>query len=149
MDHVHNYVDDILVHTSAWNEHMEALNELFGRLAFASVTARPSKCLIATDNIDFIGHTIRHGVLGLHDDNIKKINSAERPTTKKEIRSFLGLTGFYRAFVPNYAVVAAPLTALTKHGQPNIVVWEDASSSARAVLGHPPGKNGVLIIPHF
>ena len=147
MDHVHNYVDDILVHTSAWNEHMEALNELFGRLAFASVTARPSKCLIATDNVDFIGHTIRHGVLGLHDDNIKKINSAERPTTKKEIRSFLGLTGFYRAFVPNYAVVAAPLTALTKHGQPNIVVWEDAQEQAYLSLRAHLLSQPVLRLP--
>ena len=49
---------------------------------------------------------------------------------KKQVRSFLGLIGFYRRYIPNFAAIAVPLTDLTKKGQPNVVVWEDSQEKA-------------------
>ena len=59
-----------------------------------------------------------------------KIRDAPRPKTKKQIRSFMGLAGYYRDFIPNFAAVAAPLSNLTRKGQPNIVVWGKAQERA-------------------
>ena len=91
--------DDILVHTSSWEDHVKTLRELFQRLKEADLTIRPSKCILGTDNVDFIGHRLSEGVKGLHDDNVRKIMEAARPTTKKQVRAFMGLANYYREYV--------------------------------------------------
>nr|XP_006823664.1 PREDICTED: uncharacterized protein LOC100372741 [Saccoglossus kowalevskii] len=131
-----SYVDDILVHTITWCEHITTLKELFSRMADAQLTARPSKCIIASDVIDFVGHRVGQGFLSPHEDNVKKVRNVPRPMTKKEVRSFLGLTGFYREYIPNYAAIAVPLTDLTKNGQPIKVVWGEAQEKAYRTLIH-------------
>eukprot|EP00112_Aurelia_sp_Birch-Aquarium-sp1_P022332 Seg6260.1 transcript_id=Seg6260.1/GoldUCD/mRNA.D3Y31 product="Transposon Ty3-G Gag-Pol polyprotein" pseudo=true protein_id=Seg6260.1/GoldUCD/D3Y31 len=97
LDNVDSYIDDILIHTRTWEEHMQALRELFSRMLKWGITARPSKCVFGGEAVDFIGHHIGRGELGLHDENVKKVRDAPRPRTKKEVKSFLGLTGHYRA----------------------------------------------------
>ena len=74
--------------------------------------------------MEFVGHEIKEGKIGLQSDNVKKIQEAPRPKTKTQVRSFLGLTGYYRNFIPNYANIAMPLTDLTKKGRPNKIVWD-------------------------
>jgi hypothetical protein len=61
MDHVVCYWDDLLVHTETWDQHLKTLRELFRRLTDANLTVRPSKCILGTDNIDFIGHSLKAG----------------------------------------------------------------------------------------
>ena len=92
---VDSIVDGILVHTTTLSEHVCLLKNLFQRLQRANLTARPSKCVIGSNTIDFVGNHIGQSVIGLHEENVTKIRDAPRPRTKKEIRSFLGLTGFY------------------------------------------------------
>ena len=59
-----------------------------------------------------------------NQDKARDIVEARRPETKKQIRSFLGMVGFYRRFIPQFAEIALPLTNLTKKGNPNKLVWE-------------------------
>ena len=120
------YWDDILVHTSSWEDHVKTLRELFQRLKKADLTIRPSKCILGTDNVDFIGHRLSEGVKGLHDDNVRKIIKAARPT----VRAFMGLANYYMEYVPNFAAVTVPLTDLLKKGQPNAVKWEEPQERA-------------------
>ena len=120
MNNVEFYRDDILVHTRTWEEHLKTLRELFRRLAQAGMMIRLSKCIFGIDSIDFLRHQLQHGLIGLHEDNVAKIRNAPRPTTKKQVRSFLGLAAYYRDFIPNFAAVAAPLSDLTRKGQPSI-----------------------------
>ena len=119
------YWIDILDHTSSWEDHVKTLRELFHRLKKADLTIRPSKCSLGTDNVDFIGRRLSEGVKGMHDDNVRKIMEAARPTNRKQVRAFMGLANYYREYVPNFATVTVPLTDLLEKGQPNAVKWEE------------------------
>ena len=92
--------DDILVHTRMWEEHIKALRELFLHLVQAGITIRPTKCLFGVNSVDILGHRLEQGMIGLHQDNAEKIKDAPRPSTKKQVRSFMGLAGYYRDFIP-------------------------------------------------
>ena len=134
LDDVENYVDDIIVHTETWEGHLVALDELFHRLSEAKLTARPTKCVMGTKAIQVIGHRVSEGIKGLQEENVRKIEGATRPKTMKQVRAFIGLTGYYRDFIPNYAAKAAPLTDLTKKVQPNKVSWEQPKEKAFVTL---------------
>ena len=71
------------------------------------------------------GTTIRHC-----PDKISAIEKADRPITKKQVRSFLGLVGFYRSFIPNFSHIAASLSELTKKGESNKVRWDKPQQKA-------------------
>ena len=73
--------------------------------------------------MDFLGHCLGQGMNGLQDVYVQKMRDASRPTTKKEIGSFLGVAGYYQDFISKFAAIAAPLPDLTGKGQPNKVVW--------------------------
>ena len=102
----------------------------------------PTKCLFGDNTMDFLGHRVEECLIGLHEDNMTKIREAPRLTTKKQIRSFMGLAGYYRAFIPNFAALTAPLSDLTRKGQPNKVEWgqvqEKAYLSIKALLTREP-----------
>ena len=69
LDNVEFYWDDILVHTRTWEEHIKALRELFRRLLAAGMTIRLTKCLFGVNTVDFLGHRLEEGLIGLHDQD--------------------------------------------------------------------------------
>ena len=137
-----NYIDDILVHTSTWKDHIVTLNKVFHILQEANLSARPSKCFWGFSYIEFLDHKVGNGILDTNPTLLKRIQNCEAPTTKKEVRSFIGLTSYYRKFVPNFSHIALPLTELTKKGQPERVNWGEAQEKAyrtlKQVLSSPP-----------
>ncbi|XP_060070261.1 uncharacterized protein LOC132550238 [Ylistrum balloti] len=130
MAHLENFIDDILIYTSTWEEHLDVLKELFSRLREAGLTAKPNKCALAFSSLPCLGHVVGLGRLELEQAKVKAIAEAPTPTSKKQVRSFLGLAGFYRKFIPNFAAISVPLTDLTKKGNPNKVVWEESHDIA-------------------
>jgi len=147
MTNVEFYWDDILVHTCTWEGNLKILRELFRRLAQARMTIRPSKCIFGVGSIDFLGHQLQQGLIGLHEDNVAKIKKAPRPTTKKQVRSFMGLAGYYRDFIPNFAAVTAPLSDLTRKGQPSKVEWGDAQEKAYQTIKILLTSDPILRLP--
>ena len=115
---VDRYINDLIVHTNDWQVHLQVLEELLRRLRITGLTAKPSKCVV-----EFLGHYIGHDWITINENNLEKIGTARKPTTKKEVRSFLGFADYYRAHIPTFAAVAAPLTDLTLKGQPNKLRW--------------------------
>ena len=95
------YIDDVIVHTCKWNKHLNTQKCLFERFRDAGMTVKPSKCVIGARKNDFLGHSVGDGMVGLDNDNVEKIKCADRPQTKIDVRSFLGLTGYYRYYIPH------------------------------------------------
>ena len=147
LDDVDFYWDDILVHTRTWEEHIRALRELFSRLVQAGLTIRPRKCLFGVNSVDFLGHRLEQGIIGLHQDNVEKIKDAPRPSTKKQVRSFIGVAGYYRDFIPNFAAIAAPLSDLTRKGQPHKVEWSKAREKAYQTIKSYLTSEPILRLP--
>jgi len=104
------------------------------RVRAAGLTVKPSKCHFDFPEIEFLGHVIGRGNLKKMADKTQKIANAPIPLTKKQLRSFLGLAGYYRRFVPNYATIAAPLTDLTRSGTPNEIQWGEAQERSFQTL---------------
>ena len=105
------------------------------------------KMFFANIKIEFIGFEIENGTISVNKDNITKVLNARRPNSKKEIQSFLGLTGYYRQFIPQYATIAAPLTDLIKKGVPNKISWNKIHEDSYQSLKEHITKNPILHLP--
>ena len=97
----------------------------------------------------YLGHVVGCGVIQPQRDKIEAIRTCPQPQTKKDIRSFLGLAGWYRCFVPNFAIRAAPLTDLTRKSGSVNVQWEDQHQKAFMDLKETLCSGPVLQSPDF
>ncbi|XP_060071934.1 uncharacterized protein LOC132551808 [Ylistrum balloti] len=125
MKNIESFIDDILIYTKTWEEHLAILRDLFERLRKAIITQ----------------------LLQPNPDKVKAILEAEIPKTKKQVRSFIGLADFYRKCVPNFATIATPLTDLTRKGQPNSVIWREPQDLAFNTLKKVLSTSPVLKLP--
>ena len=147
LDKSKHYIDDVLTHSLGWNEHLCELRKLFERVRSAGLTMKPSKCKLGFTSVDYLGHIVGEGEISPNPEKLFNIQQAPIPQTKKQVRSFLGLAGFYSKFIPNYSTVAAPLTDLTKRGCPNKIVWGDAQERSFVILKKVLSSNPVLRLP--
>ena len=147
LKNVDNFIDDVLTHTMEWLEHLSSLRALFESIRDANMRIRPTKCYFGYEEVGFTGHDLAAGELRTQSDKTEKIKKAEPPTTKKQLRSFLGLAGFYRRFIPKFAEKAKPLTDLTGKGQPERVQWQAAQQTAFDVLREELCSEPILKLP--
>ena len=147
MNNVDSYIDGLIIHTNDWQAHLQVLEELLRRLREAGLRVKPSKCVFGAESVEFLGHYIGGDCITINEDNLEKIRIARRPTTKREVRSFLGLANYYRAHIPTFAAVAAPLTDLTRKGQPNKSPWGQAQEKAFSSLQDCLLKRPILRLP--
>ena len=94
-----------------------------------------------------MGHVVSGGKVRMEEDKVKKVREAERPKTKKQTRSFLGLTGYYRDYIEDYSKIAAPLTDLTKKGNPDKVNWGGKEEDAFQLLKQKLISGPILRMP--
>ena len=137
-----SYIDDITVYSDSWESHLQHLHRVLECLADAGLTAKPRKCLLGATSCDLLGHTIGNGQVTLQEAKIKAIADFPRPSTKKQIRAFLGLAGYYRRFVPHFSDKAAALTDCTRQQHPDKITWsaplETSFQSLKAALSSQP-----------
>jgi hypothetical protein len=147
LEEVSNFIDDLLLATRTWKRHLEVLWLVLSRLREVNMTARPTKCSLGAKEVPFLGHLVKEGEMRPEQDKVDRIQEAAPPTTKKELRSFLGLIGFYRKFVPNFAEVALPLTDKMKKKNPEKLQWDGESERAFESLKHVLVSEPVLQLP--
>ena len=106
------FIDDILVFSRTFGDHLDRLEAVFSRLQDNGLKLKPSKCELFKTSVEYLGHVISQE--GIHTDPAKTsaVTKWPVPTNVKELRSFLGFTGYYRRFVKNYAQIAQPLNRL-------------------------------------
>ena len=143
------FVDDVLIHSSSFKQHLETLETVLKRLRLYGLKIKPSKCMIGHQQVPFLGHVVGDGLYACEEDKVARVKDAPRPRTKKEVKSFLGLAGYYREYVPNFAVVAAPLHELLKKQAPNMVHWTDLQEEAFLKLKSLLCKEPILQLPDF
>ena len=136
------FVDDVIIYSQTWSEHLNIIDEVFFKLGEAGLTVRPSKCMIGFHTIEFLGHEIGENTIAPRKQKVSQILEVERPTTKKQVKSYIALAGYYSKFIPNYSTITAPLSDLTKKGQPNKVKWleihEHSFQTIRRCLSSKP-----------
>ena len=93
-----NFFDDILVHSASWSDHLHHVRNVLDRLKSYGLTARPSKILAGFQSLEFLGHVVGSGVLRPDESKTDMILQVSTPTTKKQVRSLLGLLSFYRRY---------------------------------------------------
>jgi len=107
------YVDDIIVFSGSFDDHLQQVQTVLGRLQGANLRIKPSKCKFFTKRVEYLGHVIQAGKIRPDSRNTEKIMQMPVPTTKKEMQSFLGLVGYYRRFIHQFSDTAKPLYDLT------------------------------------
>ncbi|XP_040278263.1 uncharacterized mitochondrial protein AtMg00860-like [Bufo bufo] len=100
----------------------------------AGLTANPKKCSIGLEEVKYLGYIIGRGVVKPQVDKIEAIHYWPRPVNKKQVKAFLGITGYYRWFISNFAAIAVPLTDLTKGSGSLMVKWNYEAEEAFQTL---------------
>lgn len=130
LSNVVHYIDDVLIATMTWEEHVKTLKPFLHKMREAGLTIKPQKCEIAMTSVVFLGHRLGAGNIQAVEGTDDKIAEAPRPETKKQLRSFLGLTGYCRDLIPRYAEKAQPLTDLTRKMKKKTICWSPHREAA-------------------
>ena len=108
------YLDDIIVFSSTWEEHLTQLRQVFERLRHSNLKLGAEKCTFAAKEVSHLGHRVTEEGLLPDSSLLAAIREIPPPKTATEVRSFLGLAGYFRQYVKNFAAIAGPLHALTR-----------------------------------
>ena len=114
LENVYAYIDDVLVVSTDWSEHLGHIRAFFERCSEAQLTVNLQKSDFCKATIVYLGHEIGQGQVRPIQAKVQGIVEYTEPTNKRGIMRFLGMAGYYRKFCPNFSSVAAPLTALLR-----------------------------------
>ena len=140
-----SYFDDTLLHSRTWDEHILGLQLLLSTLRDHGLTVNPSKLVIAS--IHFLGHSVSNGTLAPIASQVSKFLDLKTPSTKKQVRSLMGLISYYRAFIPEFSTITSPLTALLRKGSPEKTVWTPECQTALQRIQTLLSEDPILVIP--
>jgi len=108
------YIDDLLVFSGSFDEHLVHLQEVFDKLQEANLRLHPEKCYFAKPQVKFLGHILSSSGVAVDPDKVEKIKIFPRPSSVTQLRQFMGICNFYRRFVKGYAKIASPLNELLR-----------------------------------
>eukprot|EP00873_Tetraselmis_striata_P009244 jgi/Tetstr1/429508/TSEL_019413.t1 len=146
------YLDDVLIYSKTAEEHLEHIRLVLRELQRHHLHIKLSKCSFGSTSVEFLGHIVEAGQIKMDPRKVEAVQQWPVPKTVKDVRGFLGLAGYYRKFIHNFAAIAAPLHDLTKN-QPEFVWTPRADAAFRAlkdamltahhhnIIGGTPGTN--------
>ena len=141
------YVDDILVFSQNFDQHLVHLSALFDKLIEANLRLKPSKCQFACKEVRYLGHVISKEGIAVDPEKTTSIKSFKAPRNIKEVRMFLGLCNYYRKFIQNHSKITAPLTQLLQ--KDHEFEWTTDCQKALDMLKQKLTSPPILIFPDF
>ena len=106
------FLDDILIFSETFEDHISRLEAVFSRLKQHGLKLKPSECEFFKSSVRYLGHVVSEQGVQTDPDKIEALASWPEPSSIKELRSFLGFTGYYRRFIKDYARIVKPLNDL-------------------------------------
>ena len=148
-DFTSTYLDDVVIFSNTWEDHLKHIRSTLDRICKAGLTVKSKKSQFGADHCVYLGHLVGGGMVQPEAAKVEAVRNFPVPTTKKQVRTFLGLSGYYRRFIPQYASIALPLTDLTRKSSPNEVIWTDVCDQAFLKLKSLLCSSPILASPNF
>jgi hypothetical protein len=144
------YIDDIIIVSPTFEQHIFLLVRVLEKLRMANLTISYKKCQFFRNKLKYLGYVVDHN--GLHPDpeKVEAIINYPTPTNRKEVRRFIGTASWYRRFIPNFSTIASPLnklTTLAKNSPP--FNWSSDAEKAFRTLKEALISSPVLSCPDF
>ena len=141
------YIDDIIIYSDSWSDHLQRIRQFFDRLSKAKLTVNLAKTEFCHATVTFLGHLVGQGQVKPLEAKVNAISEFPVPKCKRQLMRFLGMAGYYRKFCKNFSGIAEPLTNLLKKSTK--FNWNDKCQDAfdrlKAILKSAP----VLLAPDF
>ncbi|CAB5366666.1 unnamed protein product [Rhizophagus irregularis] len=148
------YIDDIIIYSKNWNEHLQHIKIVLEELRKANMMLKLKKCEWAKKNVEYLGHIVGTDGLRPDDKKIEKIKNLKPPKNIKQIREINGLCSYYRKFVKGYSKIVKPIMELTRKNDP--FIWTDKQQKALEeikerlinypILQHPDFEKEFILI---
>ena len=144
------YIDDILIMGDTFNEHAELCRKVLRTLEQYGIKLNQAKCKWFCSEVEFLGHVVGRAGLKKPDTFVNEVKNFPRPTTKTQLRRFLGLLNFQRKFIPNCSLIMRPLSAATggrnKKGR---IDWTQEMEQSFTHLKELMAKDVQLVFPDY
>ena len=141
------YFDDIIIPSVDLEQQCERLELVLSRFRQHNLRVKASKCCFGADKVTYLGHVVSAAGIQTDPKKIEAVASLEQPENVEQVRSFLGLAGYYRNFIPNFATLSAPLVQLTKKGSK--FLWTSSQEHAFLQLKSLLCSAPILAYPQF
>ena len=139
------FIDDILVYSKSAEEHGQHLRIVLGKLRKHQLYAKFSKCEFWLQRVSFLGHVLTAEGVEVDPEKVKAVSEWKQPTSASEIRSFLGLAGYYRRFIERFSKIARPMTELLR--KDTKFVWSESCERSFQELKRRLTSAPVLVLP--
>ncbi|KAI3825909.1 hypothetical protein L1987_07638 [Smallanthus sonchifolius] len=139
------FIDDILIYSKTKEDHEQHLRLILDLLKTEQLYAKFSKCDFWLKEVQFLGHVVNEKGIHVDPAKIEAVKNWKAPKNPTEVRSFLGLAGYYRRFISNFYKIAVPLTALTQKGKP--YEWGPKQEEAFQILKQKLCNAPILTLP--
>jgi hypothetical protein len=138
------FFDDILIYSSTWADHLCHIHAVLSELRRHQLFIKCAKCAFSAPSVSYLGHIILEAGVAMDPAKVQAIHDWPTPRSARAVRGFLGLMGYYRKFVHNYGMVAAPLmTLLKKDG----FFWSPEAATAFDALKFVVTSAPILAMP--
>ena len=141
------YLDDIVIYSKTFEEHVQHCRIVLERLKKACLTVKLVKCYFACKQIEYLGHKVGLGEIRPKEQKVKDLLQTDRPVGKRQLQSFLGAAGYYRRFIPNFSDITAPLTSMLCKGRKYL--WTREAEASFQEVKNFLSVTPVLLIADF
>jgi len=141
------FIDDILIYSKTWDDHLQHIRAVLTLLQQHKFQVKLSKCSFAKQQLTYLGHIVSSEGVATDPTKIESIKNWPRPANVKDLRSFLGMAGYYRRFVAQFGIISKPLTNLLRKG--TLYVWTPETETAFQALKKALISAPVLALPNF